>query len=51
MSAILEEQTNVLFLPYGTIEKLSCNVAVELLPTHTSKSEDSATHPFFAALQ
>ena len=40
-----------LFLPYCTTEKLSCSVAVELLPTHTSKSEDSATHPFFAALQ
>jgi len=37
--------------PYCTTEKLSCNVAVELLPTQTSKSEGSTTQPFLAALQ
>jgi hypothetical protein len=34
---------------YCLTEKLSCRVAVELLPTQKSKSEGSTTQPFFAA--
>jgi hypothetical protein len=44
-------QTEFFLFPYCDTEKLSCKVAVELLPTQTSKSEGSTTQPSFAALQ
>jgi hypothetical protein len=37
--------------PYCNNEKVSCNLACELLPTQTSKSEGSMTQPSLAALQ
>ncbi len=36
---------------YFTTSNLSCSVASELSPTHTSNSDGSTTHPFVAALQ
>jgi hypothetical protein len=49
-SALSPPQTRKQSL-YCTTEKVSCKVALESLPTQTSKSDGSRTQPFLAALQ